>query len=211
VSEAEALQRLDAILARPEYRSEASIPWWEQLLAPLLDLLRYVLERLVVGVANASSGREGWVGFAVLAVCLVLMGVVAAYLVRAVRISVRRETRLRSQSLAERRERSERLWQTAQQRAASGQWQEAVRVVYLSALYALDERALLHVETSLTNREHARELHRLHPEVAGTFAEVVERYDQLRYGGAQASSEAFEGLSQLVARARSAAFGGAAA
>ena len=70
------------------------------------------------------------------------------------RLSVHHESRARLQSLAERRERSERLWRTAQQLAASGKWPEAVRVVYLSALYALDERALLHVESSLTNREH---------------------------------------------------------
>jgi hypothetical protein len=209
--EDQALLRLQEILARPEYQSDVSIPWWEQLLVPIVALVRYLVERLVVGVVNASSGREGWIGFVVLAVCVALFGVVVVYLVRAVSISVRRETSLRSQSLADRRERSERLWQTAQQLAAGGHWQEAVRVVYLSALYALDERALLHVETSLTNREHARELHRLHPELAGTFADVVERYDQLRYGGSPASSEMFEGLSQLVAQARRAALGGSAA
>ncbi len=207
--EGQALQRLHEILARPEYRAEESIPWWEQLLAPVWDLLRYLLERLIVSAISASSGREGWIGFVVLAVCLALIATVGVYLVRAVGISVRRDVSIRAQTLAERRERSERLWQTAQQLAAAGQWQEAVRLVYLSALYALDERALLHVETTLTNREHVRELNRLHPELADSFGEVVESYDQLRYGPSAASAASFDELSQRVARARSAAFGGA--
>src|SRR5205823_1268508 len=118
----------------------------------------------------------------VLIVSVVLVAFVLVYLVRAVRLSVRRDSRVRAASLAERRERSERLWQTAQQLAAAGQFAEAVRVVYLSALYALDERALLHVESSQTNREHARRLSQLHPDVGQTFSDVVQQYDRLRYG-----------------------------
>src|SRR5207302_11295591 len=103
-------------------------------------------------------------------------------LVRGVRLSVRRGSQVGSGRLAERRERSDRLWQTAQQLAATGQLAEAVRLVYLSALYALDERALLHVESSLTNREHASQLSQLHPGLGQTFSEVVQHYDRLRYG-----------------------------
>ena len=209
--EDQALERLRAILARPEYQVEDVRPWWEQLLAPVWDLLRYLIEQLILTIVNASTGREGWVGSAVLVACVVLIGLMVAYLVRAIRISVRGETRLASQTLAERRERSGRLWQTAHELAAGGKWSEAVRVVYLSALYALDERALLHVETALTNREHVRQLQRLHPELGGSFAEVVERYDLLRYGRAAASASTFAELSDLVARARDAALGGAGA
>jgi hypothetical protein len=205
--EDQALQRLHEILARPEYQTRASESWWQQLLVPVWDLVRSLVERLVVAIANASSGREGWVGLAVLAFCLLLIGIVAVYLVRTVRISVRRDSGVRSQTLAERRERSERLWQTAQQLAAAGEWPDAVRVVYLSALYALDERALLHVESSLTNREHVLQLHRLHPELALTFADVVDSYDRLRYGSFPLSAVAFGDLSRRVSRAREAALG----
>ena len=116
-----------------------------------------------------TAGREGWFGLAFVAVCVVLFAVVLVYLVRAVRLSVTRDSRVGSARLADRRERSDRLWQTAQQLAAAGQLTEAVRLVYLSALYALDERALLHVESSLTNREHARQLSQMHPDLVGTF------------------------------------------
>jgi hypothetical protein len=211
MDENQALERLQAILARPEFQGDQSRPWWEQLLGPLLGLVLYFVARFVQTMADASSGREGVFGVAVLIVCVVLIASVLVYLVRAVRLSVRRDSRVRASSLAERRERSERLWQTAQQLAAAGQFTEAVRIVYLSALYALDERALLHVESSQTNREHARRLERVHPEVANTFGDVVETYDRLRYGRYPISDQTFAHLNGLVARARAASLAGAVA
>jgi hypothetical protein len=208
MGEDQAVERLREILARPEYQGELVRPWWEQLLAPLFDLARYLIARFIQTVVDTTSGREGWFGLGALAVCAVLIVVTAAYLVRAIRLSVTRESRLGSTSLAERRERSERVWATAQQLAAAGELARAVRVVYLSALYALDERALLHVESSLTNREHARRLSLVHPEVAHTFAEVVNNYDRLRYGRFPISATTFAELSGLVARARAASLGG---
>jgi Domain of unknown function (DUF4129) len=210
VGEDQALARLQEILARPEYQFEQSRPWWEQLLSPLFDLLGYLLLRFVQTLIDTSAGREGWFGLAIEAVCVALFAVVLVYLVRAIRLSVTRDSRVGSARLAERRERSDRLWQTAQQLAAAGQLAEAVRLVYLSALYALDERALLHVESSLTNREHARQLSQLHPDVGQTFSEVVQHYDRLRYGRFPVTEATFAELSSRVARSRRASLPGAA-
>jgi Domain of unknown function (DUF4129) len=208
MGEDQALERLRDILARPEYQVEQATPWWAQPFAPLRDLLGYLVARFIQMLVDATAGRDGPIGLVVLAAC-VLAGVVAGvYLIRAVRLSVTRESRIGSANLAERRERSERLWQTAQQLAAAGQFAEAVRVVYLSALYALDERALLHVETSLTNREHARLLSQLHPSIGQAFADVVQQYDRLRYGRFEVTRSTFADLSELVARARSASLHG---
>lgn len=211
MGEDRALARLQEILARPEFQVDQSRPWWEQLLGPVFDLIGYLLGRLVQMLADTTSGQEGNFGIGVLGVCLALIVVVVVYLVRSVRLSVMRDSSVRSASLAERRERSERLWQSAQQLAAAGQLAEAVRVVYLSALYALDERALLHVESSQTNREHARQLSRVHPDVGRTFNEVVDRYDRVRYGRIPITEATFSELSSLVARARTASLQGAAA
>ena len=211
MGEDQALARLQDILAQPEYQFDQSRPWWQQLLSPLFDLIGYLLARFIQTLADTSAGREGWFGLAVEAACAVLIAVVLGYLVRAVRLSVTRESRVGAVRLAERRERSDRLWQTAQQFATAGQLAEAVRLVYLSALYALDERALLHVETSLTNREHARQLSQLHPDVGQTFSEVVLHYDRLRYGRFPITESTFAELSSRVARARSAALQGSAA
>lgn len=211
MGEDQALMRLREILARPEYQVDRSRPWWEQLLAPVLEVVDYALARLFQTLMDTTSGREGWFGIGVLVLCIVLIVGVGLYLIRTVRLSVVRDSRVGRTSLAARRERSEQLWQTAHQLAAGGQLAEAVRVLYLSALYALDERAVLHVESSLTNREHARQLSRTHPALGETFLEVVERYDRLRYGRFPVTETAFSDLSDLVARARTTSLRGLAA
>jgi len=209
--EEQALDRLREILARPEYQLDRSVPWWQQLLAPLIEFVWGVLSRLVQLVLDASAGREGSLGVTVLIVCLVLLAAVGVYLGRAVRLSVVRENQQRTASLAERRERSDQLWQAAQQLAASGQLAEAVRLLYLSALYALDERALLHVELNLTNREHAQRLRQLYPALGNSFTELVERYDRVRYGHLAVADDSFADFSGRAQRVRSAALEGTAA
>jgi hypothetical protein len=208
MGEDQALERLRDILASPEYQVDRAIPWWRQVFGPLLDLIGYLLAHLVQTLADSAGGREGWLGLAVLGVCGVLLAGAVVYLLRAVRLSVVRETRLVSASLSERRQRSDELWQSAQRLAAAGQGAEAVRKLYLSALYALDERALLHVERTLTNREHARRLNQLHPTLGLTFGEIVDRYDRVRYGSYVVAPEFFAELMELVARLRSAALHG---
>ena len=211
MNEDEALQRLHAILARPEYQFDRSVPWWQQLLAPILDFAWRLLSQLIRLVLDASAGREGGVGLAALIGSVLVLAVAAVYLVRAVRLSVMRESALRGAGLAERRDRSDQLWQTAQQFAATGHYAEAVRFAYLSALYALDERALLHVEFSLTNREHAQRLKRAYPSLGDSFGELVERYERVRYGQADVASDGFADFSGRAQRVRSAALEGASA
>ena len=203
--EDQALERLREILARPEYQVDRSVPWWHQLLAPVFDLLYSLGARLVQLLFDSASGREGWLGLAVLAACLVLFTLAAVYLLRTLRLGVLRESRLTTATLSERRERSELLWRSAQQLAAAGLFRDAVRALYLSALYALDERALLHVDTALTNREHAHLLARSHLPLADSFTHVVEQYDRVRYGDATVLPETFRDLKDHVARLRSAA------
>jgi hypothetical protein len=211
VGEDQALARLREILIRPEYQADQARPWWEQLLRPVFDLIGYLLAQLLLIVYDTTSGRDGLWGIGVFGICVGLIAVVIVYLIRTVRLSVLRDGHIGSASLAERRERSERLWQTAQQLGASGQLTEAVRLLYLSALYALDERALLHVERSLTNREHAGQLSRTHPDIGRTFFEVVDRYDRVRYGRFPITESTFTELGSLVARARTASLRGSAA
>ena len=78
----------------------------------------------------------------------------------------------------------------------------STRAAYLSALYALDEHAVLHIQSGLTNFEHAARLSREHPELGGAFAELVRRYDRVRYGRYQVTPEVFAELSSLVQRTR---------
>jgi hypothetical protein len=211
MNEDEALRHLHAILARPEYQLDRSVPWWQQLLAPVLEFTWRQLSLLIQLVLDASAGRAGGVGLAALLLSALVLAVAVVYLVRAVRLSVMRESELRGASLAERRERSDQLWQTAQQTAAAGRYAEAMRLVYLSALYALDEHALLHVEFSLTNREHAQRLRRAYPSLGDSFGELVERYERVRYGRADVAPDGFEEFSGRAQKVRTAALEGAGA
>lgn len=202
-----ALQQLQDILARPEFQWETSRPFWEQLLAPIGELLVKALAQFVQLTSDTLSGREGWFGLSALALALVVLLAGGAYLVRSVRLAVTRESRVQQQSAALRRQRSDELWHEAQQLASQGRLADATRLAYLSALYVLDERALLHVENSLTNREHAHRVGADHPRVGATFVRLVDAYDRLRFGRSTVTAENFAELVSLATAAREAATG----
>jgi hypothetical protein len=185
---------------------DVSVPWWQQLFAPVIEFLWSLLSRFLQTFGEAVSGQEGTYGWAVVGACAILIAAVLVYLVRTVRLSVLRENRLAVADLAARRERSDQLWQTAQRLAAAGRHAEAVPLVYLAALYALDEHALLHVESSLTNREHARLLSQLNPTLGQSFGHIVEDYDRFRYGHAPVVAESFVDFTARAERVRHAAF-----
>jgi hypothetical protein len=209
MTEDQALARLHDILARPEYQGiERPAPWWQQLLTPVLEFVWSALARFVQLVLDASSGRAGVLGLGVLVISMLLVVLALVYLAGAVRLSMQRDSEMRTANLAVRRERSDQLWIRAQQLAASGQWAEAMGQAYLSALYALDENALLHVERALTNREHATRLKRANPRLGDSFGELVERYERVRYGSAPVAYDGFEDFSRRAQRVRSAALEG---
>jgi len=202
VSEDAALQQLRTILARPEFQSNLSQPFWDQILAPVKDFLLTTAAQLVELVSDAFSGRDGILGMVALSVAGVVLVLGGTYLVRTIQLAVTRETRVRTATLAERRQRSDELWHESERLAAGGRLEEAARAAYLSALYALDEHAVLHVQQGLTNREHARRLEGDHPRLAGLFLELVDRYDRVRYGRADITPETFTELRRLVGSAR---------
>jgi hypothetical protein len=202
--EDDALERLNAILARPEYQFDESTSWWAQLVAVVFEPIWNAFAWLAQTVVSAATGREGWLGLVIIVLSSALIVLATVYLGRSIQLAVRGESRLSALGSAERRERSDQLWQQAQAFAAAGQWAEAVRAAYLSALYALDEHAVLHVQSGLTNSEHAARLSREHPELGGTFAELVTRYDRLRYGHYPVTPETFTEVSALAERARAA-------
>lgn len=203
--EDQALEHLHAILARPEFRGDSATPWWQQMLSPVLEFLWTQLARLVQLIMDSSSGREGLLGIAVLVLAALLLVAAGVYLLRALRLSVARDSDARRATLEERREQSDQLWRAAQQLASNGQFAEATRVLYLSALYALDERAVLHLESALTNREHLSRLRQAHPSVADVFLDVVDRYERVRYGRADVTADGFAEFSDHAAHLRSAA------
>jgi hypothetical protein len=204
VDEAQALSRLSGILARPEFRPEPPPAFWEQWLLALKIWVVNLVMGAFLSANDAARGRQGLVGLAVFVVAVALLSLAGVFVVRAVRLGLVGDSALAARAAAERRQRSDRLWREAHELAARGRFGEAVRALYLSALYALDEHALLRLQVGQTNREHADRLARSHPELGDAFASLVQRYDRLRYGRYPADAREFAELSGLVERARGA-------
>lgn len=202
MGEDEALSRLSTILASSEFQTTRQLGIWEQVLLAASQLLGDLAAGLVGSVVDAAAGRGGFVGYATLAVAFALVVVIASGFFRALGLAVARDSSHAAQAAAARRERSDQLWQRAQTLAAAGQYAEAARSLYLSALYALEERNLLEVRAWLTNREHAERMLRDQGEAGGAFAALVQRYDRLRYGQFPADSAAFGELRALAEQAR---------
>lgn len=200
--EAQALQSLRDILARPELQPTPVSPW-AVLQQAILGWLRDLLLTATAHVRDAATGREGVLGVVLLALAVLVVVLVIVFLVRALRrqfVSDGPEEMVR----ARQRERSDQIWREAGEHAARGAYAEAVKALYLSALYALDERAVLPLHEGLTNHEHAARLLTAQPAVADPFGELVRGYDRLRYGGYEADAAAFARLRPLAERSRQA-------
>lgn len=203
MDESRALEALAAVLARPELNPPP--PRFDPLgalWAAIWELIWDFLVWLFSPVARVVAGQADLFQVAVVAVALAVIGAGAWFVLRAVRQNMVADAAALARAQAQRRERADRLWREAQDLAAAGRLADAVRALYLSALYALEERDVLAVQEGLTNREHAERLRRALPGAAPAFAEVVQRYDRLRYGGFPVDRPAFDELRTLVQRAR---------
>jgi hypothetical protein len=202
MDESQALEKLAGILARPEFQAATPRSPWQAVWEAIANWLYDVLVGLFQPIRAAASGRELGINLAIMAVALVLLGVLAAFVARAVGLSVGRDAAGKARAAAARRERSDEHWRRAQELAEAGQFPEAARALYLSALHALEEHAVLRVQAALTNREHADRVAREHPELNGVFATLVQRYDRIRYGNHPIDRETFSELCGLVERTR---------
>jgi hypothetical protein len=201
VSEAEALEGLRAILARAEFQTPPR-PIWERLLLAARDWLGALIGDVLAGLLEGALGRPGGAQAVALLVALAALGAIAVYVLRGVARSFAREARLRAAGAAASRARSDALWAEGQTLGRAGRFAEAVRALYLSALYALEEHGLLRVEAAQTNREHASRAVRAQPALAESFDRLVQRYDRLRYGAYDVDRTAFDEIVVLVDRTR---------
>jgi hypothetical protein len=73
--------------------------------------------------------------------------------------------------------------------AAAHDYRSAIRYLYLSSLLLLDERGLIHYDSSLTNREHLRQVHN-RPQLHDLLRGIVNVFEDVWYGYASVD-EAF--------------------
>ena len=203
MDEARALEALKAVLARPELnppppRFDPISALWDAIWNLIVDFLTWLFRP----VARVVAGQADLFQIAILAIALLVIGAGVWFIARAVKQNMVAGDAALARAQTQRRERADRLWREAQDLAAAGNLSAAVKALYLSALYSLEEHNLLPIQEGLTNREHAERLLRALPATAPAFAAVVQHYDRLRYGGYAVDRPAFDTLRDLVQRAR---------
>ena len=210
MDEPRALDALTGILARPEFNPQPVFDPWAAFRDAVWQLLVDLLGWFFRPIGQAIQGQLDWFGLALVALAIAVLAAGLWFVVRAVRLNMIADSASLTRAQIQRRARADRLWREAHDLAAAGDLAGGVRALYLSALYALEERDVLPVQDDLTNREHADRLSRLRPGASPVFVEVVGHYDRLRYGGDPIDRAAFDSLRALVERARSAGAAGAA-
>lgn len=191
---ADARMRLDAVLARPEFRPRPPSPL-DRLLQPLREPVERALRWIVYRLAGLG-GLEGDARWGLAALGLVALVAVLALVVGAVSGSVAAGAQAAA-ARASRRQSADEVRARAWALAAAGQYRAAVHDLYLATLLHLDERGLLRYWPSLTNREHLR-AGNVVAELAPTLAPLVESYDRLWYSGAPCTAGDWQRFARLV-------------
>jgi hypothetical protein len=169
------------ILARPEY--DWSVNGGVNRIQQFVDdLLQKIIDFL-----NRFSAEDGTVtitydprAFITLGVFLVLLAVLY-FSFRGVFRELVPEANLADEVHGEEGLTAARAMQRAQDFSAAGDHRQAVRYLYLSALFLLDERGLLRYDRSRTNREYLSTIHE-HPQLVQILRDVIDVFDRVWYG-----------------------------
>ncbi len=189
----DARQQLKQVLARPEFQA-AQPTLWER----FLNWLRDQLPALPQGAASELFG-ELLIWLIVAISLLVVSGVLFSFL-RGLRQN------LLSEELAEQLAGDIPLYASeAQQRAteaaSTGNFREAMRLLYLAALLHLDEVGLIRFDRALTNREVLASVSN-NEALRALLAPVVTQFDRVWYGHAPFGAADFERVSGDIERLR---------
>ena len=194
------LKRLEDILARPEFQ------WQPQTVSPLQVLWDRVMEFLLKATAwilrlggSSSQVVPGWVGPLVVAL---LFGGMVAYIIHGAWKSTVSEAELLSPDANIETLSPESSLQRAQQMAESGDYRQATRYLYLSALLRLDENGLLRYDRALTNREYLRQA-ASQPGLVGPLRAIIETFDRVWYGFQPIDASAYQDYAQKIQQLRS--------
>jgi hypothetical protein len=202
VNATEARQKLDAVLARPEFSGGEN-----SLVRALQDLRQRFLKWLQslfpdLALPQIDFDKPADIAFWVVAGGLIIFTVVfLVFLWANTRRSMARYAALGGPGKAETEEaRSARL--AAQQAADSGDYRLAVHYLYLWAVLHLAERARLRYDRSLTNHEQVGALspEQGDGEVARLLRSAVDVFDRIWYGHAPCTVAEYSALRSTVER-----------
>jgi hypothetical protein len=173
-------QAVQAILARPEYNWDADAQQnpIQRFFADLWQKFTDFLNRLIP--QNGLPVDFDLRPIFTLAVSLVLL-LVFYFSFQGIFRELVQEANLEEESRGEESLTAAQAMQRAQGSAENGDRRLAVRYLYLSALFLLEERGLLRYDRSQTNREYLRSIQE-HPQLAVILQEMIEVFDRVWYG-----------------------------
>lgn len=192
--QAQDLEALNRLLARPEFQWVEQPPsWLEQLWRDLQAAFWRFVAQLI---GEAPVDLDG-LGYVFTAAGIIGLLIVLIFIARALRAGFAAEAQAHVDDEAAVMSAQAAL-QRAQALSRAGDYRTAVRYLYLSALLLLDERGLLRYDRSLTNREYLRRVADK-PELARHLREVVEVFDRVWYGYQPLDAAAYARYAEHVA------------
>lgn len=188
----DARQLAERELADPVYEDEPTLT--ERVITWVLDRI----DELLNGAAGVSPG--GWLALAVLAALLALVGVVVVRAVRSRARTIDPGAVFASRTLTA----AEHL-AAADEAAARGDWQTAVRERFRGIVRRLEERGVIDASAGRTAEELSQEAGAWLPELAGDLMAAAFLFDRVQYGGSAATAgddAALRTLAESTAHAR---------
>jgi hypothetical protein len=171
-SKEEIERELDRVYARPEFHQ--SLPDLRWLAQAIANLFRWL------GDLPDTNPVLAWT---IISVCIVLLILLLAHITWSI-VSVFYVTRRKrhdGHALAEQRKQSDRYRQEALAEAHAGNYTAAIRLLFLSLVYAFEERGTLLFRPALTNREYLAVVSN-RPELRRGLAVFVQLLDDNWYG-----------------------------
>jgi len=187
--------KLNAILARREFRGVKKQNPKEQLMEKLTNWLNEFLARL-----GGYASRFPWLGNALLG--LLLVGILLGLGWALLQVERRSRIRIVPDSLSSSSAPSAREWQLwlqdAQARSEMGQWREAIHFVYWASISRLESLQLWPVDRARTPREYLALVTADDPRKTSLRA-LTRSFERTWYGGRAADADAYQAALALAA------------
>jgi hypothetical protein len=190
---AQAKSKLDSILVRPEYASEARGP--NALSRLLMDFIRWIQELLPKGMRVQPSSSP-WMTVVAQLLVIVVAAVVVFYVVKLLfrrynpkrrqREPKKREARIVLGERLEPEDTAVDLLADAEALARSGDVRGAIRKAYIALLVELGDRKLITLAQSKTNRDYLNAVRQL-PPLHQTMRGLTDSFERHWYGLAEAN------------------------
>ena len=192
-SKTQSREKLDGILARPEYATESKGP--NALMRLIQSFIRWILSFLPERM-QVRPGSAGWLTTVAEGLVVIVAAVVIFYVLRILfarfrrpgkrRAAKKREPRIVLGEQLEPEETATDLLSEAEALARSGDIRAAIRKAYIALLVELGDRKVLTLAQHKTNRDYlnaVRSIPLLHP----TMRTLTESFEQHWYGLANAT------------------------